>query len=300
MLNFTVKKSGTLVSFDKLRMNEFDAREDASVDQKFINDLVGQGKVRPPLVTEDYVVIDGRHGGYASKKILGVGDTDAKKIPVNMVGFRYDNLSESGKLEVQRHALNLNMGANGLQRLATREDIFHVVKTQVEGGAAKTEIFRGLSRVSTPQLETIYHQAQQSVLQFRTSKTVAYALKNVISLTEAAQHFGWGSDTKLAETLAHYGESVRSKSGVSPTITPSTYVRRRQSALMRALTSLKYLGDANLKRYRNDPLVFDEECLIGIAKIHVETAKSILKTAEDQLERIQQEVKVRKPSSVRK
>lgn len=150
-LDFTPVRREVLVEFTKLR-NLFDVREDAhgsAQTEHTIDELVNQWATQKisvlPLVTKDFVYIDGRTGGEAQARLdtLTVTVTPDKphvvKILVDMVDFAYDTLPEHQKDQVRAEALRRNLPARGssYRDFADEGDIKFNIEKLITGEGAK-------------------------------------------------------------------------------------------------------------------------------------------------------------------
>ena len=152
------------VFLSSLRSREFDVRAASTTDLNAVNELRVEplGLRRPPYVTSDGVVVDGRHLVDA----WGLETPKPTEIRVRQFLFSWAELTTNQKAEVTAWALEQNMpGKDGYREYAVTEDVIKVMKGWVRDGRSEKNIRELLRNVPSGQFKAAYTAATASVEQ---------------------------------------------------------------------------------------------------------------------------------------
>ena len=139
MLNFEPTKKDVSVLLNKTRQ-QFDVRTDGSTDMEAAEEMAKADRIANSVVTLDWVYLDGRTGALAQAiKQAALGSPDVL-ITVDVLGFKYDTLTNSEKREFQAEALRRNYAAKGFRRYATDEDCILTITNMIRLGGTKAQI----------------------------------------------------------------------------------------------------------------------------------------------------------------
>jgi len=158
-----------------IRPREFDVRPTTSTNLNAVNEMriLGLGTRRPPYVTTDLVVIDGRHLVDA----WGLATPRPTTIRVRMLPFAYDNLTRDQKAQVTAWALDANApDSAGYREFYTTDSVIFVIKGYLKDGFERDAIKKYLKNVPSGQFSTAYRAAEashdQSVLYIKQQEMV--------------------------------------------------------------------------------------------------------------------------------
>jgi len=151
------------VLLTKLRPREFDVRAAAITNLNAVNEMRIEGNLgrrRPPYVTTDLVVIDGRHLIDAWER----EEPQPTMIRVRMFPFSWEALTKEQKAEVKAWALRQNAPpkGEGYREFYKTEDVVHVIKSLYNDGFDKEYIRKVLCDVPLNKFNTAHKIAATS------------------------------------------------------------------------------------------------------------------------------------------
>lgn len=152
------------VFLNSLRSREFDVRAASTTNLTAVHELRIEplGLRRPPYVTTDGVVVDGRH-------LVDAWSLETPKpseIRVRQFLFSWEELTPNQKAEVVAWALEQNLpGKGGYRDYAVTEDVIKVIKDWIRDGRTTKNIRELLGAVPAAQFKAAYTAADASVAQ---------------------------------------------------------------------------------------------------------------------------------------
>jgi hypothetical protein len=308
-MNFTVVRKNIPIDVSLVKSNEFDVRDEAGKDQSAIDELVAQGFLSQlPILTSDYVLLDGRTGFEAEKVLDGKFGEDGKLVAlatvvrVDFVGFAWASLTPEQKQEAITWALQRNLPTYGFSRPATQADVQHVAVQLMGQGADKAKTIKLLVSAGVKiSRATKLSQLAESEINARDTRTAdTYSKQHDVSPSAAVSALvrqgviAPARAEKVKEMVKNYGQKGKVNRPQS-----TSYVRTSQTALTDAIAAVKRYNDANLKKFLDDSHKYTGKFVVDVADIHVRTAAKILAQAERGADRIRTEVNKRVPSTHR-
>jgi hypothetical protein len=217
----------TDVVLDAIR-DEFDVRPTTVTSLKATNEMqiLGLATRRPPYVTTDLVIVDGRHltDGWRNEK------PRPTTIRVRMLPFSWDALTHMQKAQVEAWALEQNMptGKEGYREFAVTEDIKERIKAYLKDGIGgtnpKSTIRELLRYVPAIQFDIAYRAAEESVKQSLADAGQKRMVKDDLTPKQAAetlpkwvrpafmQKVNGGANPRPDKPTVHFGaKNIRDK-----------------------------------------------------------------------------------------
>ena len=184
MLDFKTFEE-TDMKLSRIRFREFDVRAAATTTNLIaVRELqaAGLGTQRPPYVTWDGVLVDGRHLVDAYRLSIPVPE----EIRVRKFSFSFDELDAHELAELKAWALKRNLAENGYRVYAKTEDISMVIKDFLETGYDRAAIRELLREVPSKQFDLAYKAAETSYDQKEIARVRGKMLTENLTPKQAA------------------------------------------------------------------------------------------------------------------
>jgi hypothetical protein len=283
-LDFTIDQKDVVVPVSKIR-HEFDVRAELSTDTEAIQELVEEarqrsGKLRRnPILTADFVEVDGRNGIKAQQILYGTDkDPDglSPDVTVDLLGFKWSDLNADQKRELVAYALGLNMSPTGFRRLATFDDKLSVIKKFVTDGVSKDgieELVGNLPGMTMKAFQSMYADAVASVNNTKLGK----ARQAMVPISKGGEGLTVEEAIKAYKVPKHLHDSVIP--GAPRPKKAFNALKEKQPMLNSALLALKRYMDANLVDFDNGKL--SVKTLDDITSFHRLTILKIVRKMEE-------------------
>ena len=256
-LDFSIAQKDVIVPASKIR-HEFDVRAgESATDPTAVNELVEEargrsGKLRRnPILTADFVEVDGRNGIQAQRILYGTPqDPDGlcPDVTADLLGFRWNDLTADEKRQVIAHSLGLNMASTGYRRLATYDHKLAVVKGFVKDGVPKDrieELVTNLPGITMKAFQSLYTDATESVNQSK----LGLARQSLLPVSKGGEGLTLEEAIKKYKVPKHLQDSV--VPGTPRIKKALNALKEKQPMLNKALEAFKRYMDNNLDDFEN-------------------------------------------------
>lgn len=249
-LDFTIDQKDVVVGADQIR-HEFDVRAgESATDPVAVNELVEEargrsGKLRRnPILTADFVQVDGRNGIQAQRILYGTPQDPEGLCPdvtVDLLGFKWSELTSDERREVIAYSLGLNMASTGFRRIATSDDKLSVIKRFVKEGVSKDrieELVGNLPGMTMKAFQSLYGDAVESV----NHSKLGLARQALLPVSKGGEGLTLEEAIKKYKVPKHLHDSVvpgapRIKKAFNALKEKQPYVNNSITALTRYMTN---------------------------------------------------------------
>ena len=285
------------VPLASLRQHDLDTRANGSQSISFVDELVSRFKdeadIRreldkyPIVVTEDLVIVTGRHLAQAANIRLGGAD-----IPVQIISVRFDTLDGDDKLRLLKYAVAADHVKDGRQGLV-EADKLHIVQRFVDADRSFEQVLDDLLPIfgstSKWKIQELFRKAKN----IRGQKKLACARQDMDAHKKAGKvpNFSkiaekWGvkeQDLIKPRQKAHVPMALNALKGKQTLFTKTARTYADLNMTRYRLSQLGTLADSDLKEKR--PI--SAAVLLGIQQHHIAEVKKFLAVQEAALGRME-------------
>lgn len=284
-LDFTIAQKDVTIAANKIR-HEFDVRAgESATDPVAVNEIVEEargrsGKLRRnPILTADFVPVDGRNGTEAQRILYGTPqDPDGlcPDVTVDLLGFRWNDLNADERRQVVAYSLGLNMSSTGFRRLATYEHKLGVVKGFVKDGVPKDrieELVGDLPGMTMKAFQSLYADAVESV----NHSKLGLARQALLPVSKGGEGLTLEESIKKYKVPKHLQDSV-----IPGTPRPKkafNALKDKQPMLNKSLEAFKRYMDNNLTDFEDGRL--SVKTLTDLFSYHKLTIAKIVRKSDE-------------------
>ena len=243
-MKFNPTKFSVKVAYKLLR-DEFDVRVDGSISMEAAEEIAKAGSIRNPVVTNDWVFLDGRTGALGQLIANETIGTAAELCTVDVLPYAYDDLSNAEKAEFYAEALKRNF-SRVYRRLATEDDCVKVISDLIDMKRTKSQWpskaeIKDLVSFLGSRFESQYTIAKNMVTQ-RLISQARQLMKEDSSLSplNAAKKVGLPNADGIIQTQ---GKAARDKT--------FNELKKKQAILTRAIAAIAQYATRRIQRLQD-------------------------------------------------
>lgn len=284
-LDFTIAQKDVVISASKIR-HEFDVRNgESATDPTAVNEIVEDarsrsGKLRRnPILTADFVPVDGRNGIEAQRILYGTPqDPDGlcPDVTADILGFRWNDLNADERRQVISYSLGLNCSTTGFRRLATYAHKLGVIKDFVKDGVPKDrieELVGDLPGMTMKAFQSLHADAVESV----NHSKLGNARQSLLPVSKGGEGLTLEEAIKKYKVPKHLQDSVIP--GTPRVKKALNALKDKQPMLGKSLEAFKRYMDNNLADFEDGRL--SVKTLTDLFAYHKLTIAKIVRKADE-------------------
>lgn len=274
-IDFEAKQKNVPVAFSELR-DEFDVRADGTVDQGAAEEMALRGKIINSVITQDNVYLDGRTGAVGQLVQADTLGTPGAIVLCDVLGFRYDRLTNAQKAEFHAESLRRNHPTGGYRRIATDEDCIKTIEGMIRLGQTKAKIQELLPYLGS-RFNRQFDNANNTVIQQKLVQARQLMKDEHLTDLEAAKRVGLRSAEGIVNTTRVHDKAFNA-------------MKKKQAAITKAVTAVGNYATARVKALREgktsgkviEQLVAnDTKQLVRLTRVHESATQRVTRELQN-------------------